>query len=205
MITSVPGRANYRPDGSDREPGDGAAQAQLAAALANGVDRNFERFVAYFQDRLYGFILTLTANATEAEELAQDSFVSAYRALQNYDPDRRRSLRLRSWLFTIALNKVRNSARRAPSIPLEDGVVPAARASDEPQAQVEREETVQRVWHALDELAPRYRMPVILRHIQGLSYDEIARVLDQPVGTAKANVHRGLVLLRGDCALGALL
>ena len=56
-----------------------------------------------------------------------------------------------------------------------------------------------------DELAPRYRMPVILRHIQGLSYDEIARVLDQPVGTAKANVHRGLVLLRGDCALGALL
>ena len=51
---------------------------------------------------------------------------------------------------------------------------------------------------ALGALAPRYRMPVVLRHLEGFSYDEIAEVLDQPAGTARANVHRGLALLRAS-------
>lgn len=172
------------------------AQSRLAADLARDLDGNFERFVGRYGDRLFAFALTLTGNRSEAEEIAQDAFVSAYQALVRYEPERRRTLALRAWLFTIALNKVRNRARRAPTLEIpEDFSAPTA-AKDGPEASAERSEAVATVRRALDALQPRYRMPVVLRHIEGLSYDEIATVLGQPVGTAKANVHRGLAMLR---------
>ncbi len=188
--------ANGRSNGAD----DALAQRALARALAHSVDANFDRFVEAYQHRLFGFVLTLVGNATEAEEIAHEAFVSAYSALSRYDAERRRTLALRAWLFTIALNKVRNRSRRRPALSLDDAVrdgdVPALDAAYEPENVVEADERVRAVRQALDALAPRYRMPVVLRHIEGLGYDEIAEILEQPVGTAKANVHRGLALLR---------
>jgi RNA polymerase sigma-70 factor (ECF subfamily) len=186
--------------GTGREP---ALGDPLAAALGRDLDGAFERFVQHYQHRLYAFVLTLVKNHSEAEEIAQDAFVSAYGALRGYDPARRRALALRAWLFTIALNKVRNRARRAPALPFADGFDVAADGSDDPHLRAERREAAAALWRALDALAPRYRMPVVLRHVQGLSYDEISRVLHQPVGTAKANVHRGLALLRKSDQSGA--
>jgi RNA polymerase sigma-70 factor (ECF subfamily) len=188
---------------------DAAQQRRIAAALADSVDRNFERFVTAYQHRLFGFVLTLTGNVAEAEEIAQEAFVSAYRALTGYDAARRRALALRPWLFTIALNNVRNRSRRTPPIPLDDAIrdgrVAPAPAEAQPEAQAESHARVAAVRRALEELSPRYRLPVILRHLQGFSYDEIGQLLDQPAGTARSNVHRGLALLRGSNALkGAL-
>ena len=179
-------------------------QRPLGASLAEDLDANFERLVNRFANRLFGFAFTLTGNHSEAEEIAQDTFVSAYRALQKYDAERRRSLSLRAWLFTIALNKVRNRARRPAPVELDDGLVLRADVLEEPEVRAQQNEAVAAVRRALDGLAPRYRMPVMLRHIQGLSYDEIAHVLQQPVGTTKANVHRGLALLRSSQEIGAL-
>jgi len=180
------------------------AQSRLAADLARDLDGHFERLVERYGDRLFGFALTLTGSRSEAEEIAQDSFVSAYRALARYEPERRRTLALRAWLFTIALNKVRNRARRAPALEIPDDLALPTAVADGPEAFAERNEAVAAVRRALDDLQPRYRMPVVLRHIEGLSYDEIASVLGQPVGTAKANVHRGLAQLRGVEELGNL-
>ncbi len=175
-------------------------QRALARALAHSVDASFDRFVEAYQHRLFGFVLTLVGNAAEAEEIAHDAFVSAYSALSGYDAERRRTLALRAWLFTIALNKVRNRSRRRPALSLDDavrdGAVPALDAAYEPENVLEADERVRAVRAALESLAPRYRMPVVLRHLEGLGYDEIAEILEQPVGTAKANVHRGLALLR---------
>lgn len=183
---------------------DGAVRS-LAHDLAANLDANFATFVERYQNRLFGFVLTLTGNRSEAEEIAQDAFVSAYGALQKYDAEKRRHLSLRAWLFTIALNKVRNRARRPATVELDDGMVLRASVLEEPHHQAEQNDAVATVRRALDGLAPRYRMPVVLRHLQGLSYDEIAHVLGQPVGTAKANVHRGLALLRNSTEIGALL
>ncbi len=184
------------------EAGEGRAQRALAAALADSVDANFEAFVEKYQHRLFGFVVTLVGNAGEAEEIAQDSFVAAYKALRAYDAPRRRTLALRAWLFTIALNKVRNRARRAPASSLDaalaDGRLMPEDPAPQPPALVERDERAEAVRRALATLAPRYRMPVVLRHLEGFSYDEIAEVLEQPAGTAKANVHRGLALLRAS-------
>jgi len=178
------------------------AQRALAAALAESVDAHFEEFVSAYQHRLYGFVLTLIGNGPEAEEIAQDTFAAAYGALRSYDATRRRELALRAWLFTIALNKVRNRARRAPLASLDDALVSEHRAlrdeSPGPAAIVERDERTEALRRALAALAPRYREAVVLRHLEGFSYDEIAELLDQPAGTAKANVHRGLALLRAS-------
>src|SRR5262245_27995550 len=85
---------------------------RLAAALADDLPGSFERAVLTFQDRLYAFALRLTGSAPDAEEITQDAFVRAYRALEGYPAERRRSLALRPWLYRIALNTTRNHVRR---------------------------------------------------------------------------------------------
>jgi len=182
-------------------------QAEIAAELARDVDAAFERFVKTYQDRLFAFALNLTSNPSLAEEVAQDTFVAAYRALRKYAPARRRALALRSWLYTIALNRIRNLARSRASklISLERGAVAEAQLAldiPEPSAgpaqQTEGRETFGELRAALGRLSLRHRGAVVLRHIEGRGYAEIATILGQPVGTVKSDVHRGLALLRAD-------
>src|SRR6266702_2398549 len=87
-------------------------EKDLSAELAADLDKHFEHLVRTFQDRLYGFTLRLTGSRQDAEESTQDVFVRAYRALEKYPEERRRDLRLRPWLYQIALNVVRNRVRR---------------------------------------------------------------------------------------------
>ena len=85
----------------------------LAARLATDLDANFEDLVRTYQDRLFGFALRMTAESQDAEESAQDAFVRAYRALERYPTEQRRTLKLKAWLYRITLNVVRNRVRRA--------------------------------------------------------------------------------------------
>jgi RNA polymerase sigma-70 factor, ECF subfamily len=174
--------------------------SSLARALANDLDGHFEQLVRAYQDRLYGFALRLTGSHPDAEESTQDAFVRAYRALERYPADRRRELRLRPWLYQIVLNVVRNRVRRTlPTLvaidgPLGNGL--AAHADEQPEAVALHAEGWTRLVTVLDDLPPRYKTAVVLRHVQGLSYAEAAEVLGQPLGTTKSDVHRGLRLLR---------
>ena len=175
-------------------------EQSLSAHLAVDLDRHFEQLVRTYQDRLYGFALRLTGCRQDAEESTQDAFVRAYRALAGYDAERRRALRLRPWLYQITLNVVRNRVRRPTHITvsvdgaLGDGL--AARADEQPEPVALQAETHSQLAIALARLPTRYGAAVVLRHVQGLSYAEAAAVLDQPVGTTKSDVHRGLRLLR---------
>src|SRR6059058_3258882 len=129
-----------------------------------GTERAFERLVLEHQDRIYALGLALTGNRHDAEEVAQDTFLRAYRALVTYSPDR----------------------VREPS------------PGSGPEEDVLRRAEVDQLAARVACLPPRYREAVVLRHVQELSYAEVADALGQPVGTVKANVHRGLKLLRGD-------
>lgn len=184
-----------------------ALPAELAADLAG----SFERLVLIYQGRLYGFALRLSGSPRDAEEIAQDTFVRAYRALEHYPPERVRVLALRPWLYQIALNVARNRVRgrrpRLVSLEATDGRdgngarpgVHPALVDDErarPETLVERAEGGAELGRLVAALPGRYRAAVILRHVEGLSYAELATVLGQPVGTAKANVHRGVRTLR---------
>jgi RNA polymerase sigma-70 factor (ECF subfamily) len=154
-----------------------------------------------YQHRLYGFALRLLHSPQDAEESTQDAFVRAYRALQRYPPERIRALRLRPWLYQIALNVGRNRVRRpvlasiAIDEPVANGLV-AHTAEEQPETAALGAETRSRLANAIRELPRRYATAVVLRHVQGLSYKEAAEILNQPVGTTKSDVHRGLRLLR---------
>jgi|SRR5262252_6288876 len=170
----------------------------LAPRLAGNLDSHFEELVRTFQDRLYSFALRLTGSPQDAEESTQDTFVRAYRALQRYPADRVQTLRLRPWLYQIALNVVRNRVRRPElaHVDIEDHTVAADRRDEQPEHATLAGETLAQVEQALQTLPVRYASAVVLRHVQGLSYAEAAEILDQPVGTTKSDVHRGLRLLR---------
>ena len=186
------------------------AQAELTAALARDLDGTFERMVRSQQDRLYSIALRMLGDPSDAEEIAQDAFVRAYRALAGYEADRIRDLRLRAWLATIVLNLCRNRVRRhaLPQVPLDGAMGADASASPaagiaatdlrgNPHDAIVRRESAGR-WAALLVALPvRYRAAVILRHVDGLSYAEMSLALGRPEGTLKAQVHRGLAMLRG--------
>jgi RNA polymerase sigma-70 factor (ECF subfamily) len=172
----------------------------LSRGLASDLDGSFEPLVRTYQDRLYGFALRFVGSRQDAEEATQDTFVRAYRALERYPAERRRELRLRPWLYQIALNVVRNRVRRPAlvTVPVEAQLANglASQTAQQPESVAERAEGWNDLVAALGELPNRYKTAVVLRHVQGLSYAEAAEVLDQPVGTTKSDVHRGLRLLR---------
>lgn len=178
----------------------------LAERLARDLDGSFEILVHAHVDRCYAIGLRVLGNPHDAEEVAQDALVRAYRALSGYEPDRIRDLRLRAWLATIVVNLCRNRGRRRalPVTPLgllvETGAEPSADATFDPASLVSRAEERERLGALLAALPERYRIPVVLRHVDDLSYAELSLVLGRPEGTLKAQVHRGLAMLRAAAA-----
>jgi RNA polymerase sigma-70 factor (ECF subfamily) len=173
-----------------------------------------------YQDRIYAFACRLSGDARDAEEISQDAFVAAYRGLQGYEPARIRALALRPWLYRIALNVYRNRVRRkrVPTVDLDRGAAhgaagddggyegagnePAAPDASRPDAILEQGERHERLGSLVAGLPERYRVPLVLRFIEGLSYAEIAGALGQPVGTVKSNVHRAIERLRSNLYQG---
>ncbi|MFZ1126155.1 MAG: RNA polymerase sigma factor [Candidatus Baltobacteraceae bacterium] len=178
------------------------AGREVAEALARDLDAHFEKLVTTYEHRVFGFALNLVGDRPAAEELAQETFVAAYRALCGYGPERRRELSPRAWLYAIVLNRVRNRARsparRTLSLDERCGASLAADPREQPAAVVERRESAEALRAALGRLALKYRAPVVLRHVDGRSYAEIAAMLGRPAGTIKAEVHRGLAQLRKE-------
>jgi RNA polymerase sigma factor (sigma-70 family) len=175
---------------------------ELPARLARDLDGSFEELVVVHQRLVYGLALRVVGDRGDAEEVAQDTFERAYHALAGYDADRVAAMRLRPWLARIALNLARNRLRRRPPAAraLEDGdgqpLAVAAPAAAEPAAVAERHEATER-WAELLAALPRgWREAVVLRHVEGLPYAEVAEVLGRPVGTVKTHAHRGVRQLR---------
>ena len=174
----------------------------LAEHLARDLDAAFEILVRAHVDRCHAIALRILGNPHDAEEVASDALVRAYRALATYEPARIRELRLGAWLATIVVNLCRNKVRRhaLPSTPLEPlievGAEPHASADTDPAVLTERASDRARLAGLLAGLPERYRVPIVLRHVDDLSYTELAAVLGRPEGTLKAQVHRGLALMR---------
>ncbi len=162
---------------------------ELCRRLAVDLDAAFPDLVDPLASDVYSGLRRL-AGADEAQDLTQETFIRAYRALSQYEAERIRSLRLRGWVWTIALNLGRNHARdrarRPTPVELEDrfGV-------EDPEPADEA------AWdRRLRSLPPIQRRAVVLRHVVGLGYDEIAEATGRPVATVRSDVHRGLERLR---------
>src|ERR1700752_1051329 len=165
---------------------------------------NFDHIVDEFQRRLDGFALRMTGNREDAEEIVQDAFVRAYRALGKMSLEQRSELRLQPWLYTITLNVTRNRLRskRPTNVALDALADPDAllnetqEGPDQPEQIIERGADMVLVEQALLKLPMHLRAAATLRFIEGRSHPEIAEILNQPIGTVKSHVHRAVRILR---------
>ena len=180
----------------------GSMDEDLRPGLAADLDATFEALVRAHQDRLFSLALRFLGDAADAEEIVQDGFVRVYRALRTYDEQRIRDLDIRPWLSSIVLNLCRTRYRRRTRTRmavvaggLEDRQLPGP-ATDTPHERSARREATEHWAELVGRLPVLYRAAVVLRHVDGLSYQEMSHVLGRPEGTVKAQVHRGLTLLR---------
>jgi len=171
------------PRGSGRAPVD---------ARGSGDDRFVEEALSYL-DSLYGTALRLTRQAQNAEDLVQDTYLKAFRSAHQFEP----GTNLKAWLFTILHNTHRNMRRHDGRSPVEvdseavDRAVDVAGLDDSPEQLLARASLDADVQAALDGLPEAFRQAVWLRDVEELSYADIARVLDIPIGTVMSRISRG--------------
>ncbi|MFI0446004.1 RNA polymerase sigma factor [Actinomadura sp. 6N118] len=173
--------------------------AQVVTALARDLDHGFTVLYDAYRGAVFSTALRLCGRWAEAEDLAAEAFLRAYRALAGYGTGRIAELRPRAWLLTILMNLWRNSrrgaARRPPPGPLENAPDPADPAEGV-EAAAARHETGRELAGLLEKLPEAQRAAVVLRHVADLPIAEIAVVLAVPEGTVKSHISRGLARLR---------
>ena len=169
----------------------------LAAALAQDLDTAFPDLVRSLQDGVFSGALRMVGNRHDAEEIAQEAFLRAYRALRHYPAARIRDLNPGAWVWTIAANLCRNHHRTRSRRPVtaELSIDPADPGRG-PETEALNRVLSDRLAAELQHLTWPMRAAVVLHHVVGLPYEEVAAALDRPVGTVKADVHRGLTRLR---------
>jgi RNA polymerase sigma factor (sigma-70 family) len=164
----------------------------LGEALAADLHDAFPALVRGYGGAVYSTALRLCGPGP-AEDIAQETFAKAYAALGRYEPERVRTLELRPWVLTIALNVARNHLRartRHPEVQLDrngQGSAPDGQTAADLRAVL---------GDALLRLPLPTRQAVVLRHVVGCSTAEVAAILDRPTGTVKSQVARGLAALR---------
>jgi RNA polymerase sigma-70 factor (ECF subfamily) len=172
-----------------------ATDVELVRGALNGSEHAFRDIVLRYQRPVFGLIARVVRDPGRAEELAQDTFVKAFRALHTYDVQRKFS----AWLLTIAhhvaIDEVRRGALGTVSMDELSGPDgPAIEFPDtksaSPAAVAERIELASALKTAIAKLRPEYREVVTLRYEQELEYDEIAEITGLPLGTVKSSLFR---------------
>lgn len=170
----------------------GIDEQELARRAALGDQRAFAAVVAQYQGPVYGLCRRYVGDA-DAEDLAQETFVRAFVHRERFDPERP----LLPWLLTIARHRCIDHLRRCDQRqrPEPDMSTVPDRAADVEQAVASRQQ-LQLLARAIEELAEGPREAVVLYHLDGLSYRELAEVLGVPIGTVMTWLHRGRKRLR---------
>ncbi len=163
---------------------------QLIERTLRGDVRAFEGLVERHRDVVFR-VAARVVGPEEAEDVSQDSFLRAFNRLAKF----RHEASFRSWLLQITHNTAVNARTRRRPLPV-DSQLEQAEQSDphdrtrQPAANLEQRERAQRLQLKLGSLRPSYRSLVVLRDLEGLSYDEIALVLEMPIGSVKGRLHR---------------
>jgi RNA polymerase sigma-70 factor, ECF subfamily len=162
----------------------------LVQATLRGELHAFDTLVERHRDVVFRVVARIVGSDQEAEDVVQDTFLRAFHRLDRY----RGEAPFRTWLLRIAHNTavthLTTARRTAASLDSVQEDVAAAVAQGTPADRLERRERLTRLDTKVKGLSPGHRAVLVLRDIEGLSYDEIARVTDSPVGTVKARLHR---------------
>ena len=180
-----------------------ATDEDLVEAFQAGDTSAFDLLVQRWDRKIQGAIYRVVGPSEDARDLSQEAFLKAYRGLRSFKKDARFS----SWLYQIALNVCRDRLRRRRGrmhLSLdeldEEGHELAVRPGPSPLDLAEARDISQRVARAVAALPDDQREIVVLKEYQGLTFAEIAEVLDVPLSTVKTRLYRGLVQLRQHLA-----
>ena len=170
---------------------------ELVLAFQGGDIAAFDVLVARWDHKIQGAIYRVVGSDEDARDLAQEAFLKAYRALGSF----RREARFSSWLYQIALNLCRDRLRRRRGKTFvsldETGVAERSRSPDPSvHQQLEARDLARIVTREIEDLAAEQREAIVLKEYQGLTFAEIADVLDVPLSTVKTRLYRGLNQLR---------
>ena len=186
---------------------------ELMLRFQKGDEEAFNLLVRRHHKPLINFIARFTGDRDNAEDLAQETFIRIYKAADRYKQGR---AKFKTWMYIIAKNlcknELRNRSRRdryrvdntTMSQHSTDGdseeidIVASASASSayQPEVALQRKELNKTIQTAIGELPEQYRYPLILRDIQGLSYDEISDILELRSGTTKSRINRARIMLK---------
>lgn len=162
---------------------------EIRRALVVDLDDGFTTLVASHQPGVYSGVVRLCDTREAAQDVAQETFLRAYRALGSWDEQRIMDLEVRPWLWTIALNVCRTRATKATN--------DVALHAGHDRGTTDPEPLDDAVWiRRLERLTSPQRTAVVLRHVVDLPISEIVAVVDRPAGTVKADISRGLSVLR---------
>lgn len=158
--------------------------AQWVAACQAGDERAMQSLYAKHHGRLFGLALRLTGSRGDAEDVVQEAFLRAWRALPKF----RGESRFGTWIYRIAVNLCRDQyKRRRPTEPEVDGEVPPAASDGIARRRLEA---------ALEELSEGYREVLVLHDVMELRHPEIAEILGVEVGTSKSQLHKARAKMR---------
>jgi len=189
-----------RPDAGRRRD---LSDDELVARSIAGDDEAYRILVERYSDFVYTIALRVVRSEEEAEDVAQEAFVRAHRALPRFRGDSKFS----SWLYRIAVNRALTHLKRRRSRPSTvemssspgvEAEIAARRSGGSPADEVLKDEFRTRVRAAVAKLPPRYRAAVTLFYLEERSYKEVAEALGVPMGTLKTHLHRARAILRDE-------
>lgn len=192
---------------ADRHPALAALSDQEVVALARrGEEAGYRELIRRYQRPIFSLIFRMVRDRELAEDLAQETFIKVLNAVDSYRPE----FKFSSWIFKIANNAAIDHLRRreldtlsldgSPHADSPDAVeATALQIGDTQESPLEAVESIELGKHieaAIARLRPEYRSCILLRHVEGRAYEEIAEILDLPLGTVKTYIHRARNELR---------
>jgi RNA polymerase sigma-70 factor (ECF subfamily) len=168
-------------------------EQELIRRVQQGDEWAFGQIMALYKDKIVNYLYQFTGDYQKSVEIAQETFIRVFFKANKYKP----IAPLSSWIYTIASNLAKTECRRSrkmSTVSLED--IPNSYSSGTYYEDPADPGLVRNLREALDALHPRYRVPVVLKDMEGFSQEEIAKIIKRPVGTVKARISRGREQLR---------
>ena len=208
MVNKSPNpMSEYKPadDPAQQGASETDEEVQLIRACQEGNLEAFDQLVLQYQDKIFGLALHMLKNHDDAQDIAQEVFISCYRNIGAF----RFESRFSTWLYRVTVNRVKNrwkylQRRKSEShLSLDEPLspddsrkpeIPDTRAN--PRQVAEGREIMEHLETQLQTLAPEYREVIVLRFIQDMQYEEIAEVLDISLGTVKSRINRARAQIR---------
>lgn len=170
--------------------------AELVERVQKGDKRAFDLLVSKYQNKIFVIISRFISDQAEVYDVAQDTFIKAYRALPNFRGDSQ----FYTWIYRIAINTAKNyltaKGRRPPASDIDSqeaesfGIATALKENASPEKLLMRDELKQVIFATIEQLPDDLKTAITLREMEGLSYEEIAESMECPVGTVRSRIFR---------------